>query len=207
MGESGGEPTVTIADVMQAACVIVGVTVEELLDVRGGKTDAYASRARMLTAVVAVRLGHPQTAVIAALGMDKSSVFKARCRFGDLVSDGDQRLATAADRVEARAWQIALGGHARMPSRPSRQNEAPSRAAKTVRERPLGLFKAARKPGPKPRPPKPREKALGPSDLLPAAEVCEARDLRRKGWSLKGLTRRFQLDETAMRIVIGEPVT
>lgn len=197
MGDAGmGEPTVTIADVMQAACVIVGVTVEELLAVRGGKTEADASRARMLTAVVAVRIGHPQTAVIAALGMDKSSVFKARCRFSDLVSDGDQRLATAADRVEARAWQIALGGHARMK---------PRAAAAGAGAPPPWPPRRKAKPGPKPRPPKPREKALGPSDLLPAAEVSEARDLRRKGWSLKGLTRRFQLDETAMRIVIGEP--
>ena len=200
MGEPGtGEPTVTIADVMQAACVVCGVTADELADVRGGKTDLDASRARMLVAVVAIRLGHPQSAVMAALGMSKQPVFKARCRFADRVADGDERLAIAADRVEARAWQIALGGHARMPSRP-----APAAAVST--ETPWPPRRKA-KPGPKPRPSKPRETAIGPSDLLPAAEVIEARDLRRKGWSLKGLTRRFQLDETAMRIVIGEPVT
>lgn len=174
MGDPGGEPTVTVADVMRAACVVVGVTPEELLDVRGGPGRADAARARMLVAVVAMRLGHQQVAVMAALRMSKPSVFKARCKFDD-----------------------AVGGHARMPSRPAS-------AAAVSTETPWPPRRRA-KPGPKPRPPKPRETAIGPSDLLPAAEVIEARDLRRKGWSLKGLTRRFHLDETAMRIVIGEP--
>jgi len=62
-----------------------------------------------------------------------------------------------------------------------------------ARERALAILEA----GPAPAEARP---------LLDDAQAAEARRLRAKGWSIKGLARRYALDPAALAFVIGEPL-
>lgn len=189
----------TLAAIVEASCFVCGVTVDGLFAKRPGRGDHDAARSRTLAAVVAVRAGFPRLVIEQAFDFSGPMVSQLVSRFEDRVARGDAAIERSARTVESQAREIMLSGGSTvvLPGRVIPRPGKPPRAA------PM-------KPGPKLgskqkiRPPK--ERVISPTDLLPAHEVAEAQRLRRAGWSFKGLTRRFELGEREMRIVIGEPV-
>lgn len=179
--------------IVEAAGDLCGVTPAEMFAKRPGHADRSASRARLLAVVVAVRSNYRSVDVEHRLGFSSALVSQLIARFKVAVRKGDACLALAADTVAVKAARIAAAG-------------GPSVVLPGVVRPPKQPRPAQAKPGPKPKPAPPKERVLAPTDLLPAHEVAEAQRLRKEGWSFKGLTRRFELPEREMRIVVGEPL-
>lgn len=191
----------SLGHIVAAACDVCGISSTEFFAKQPGQGHVMASRARMLAVVAAVESGHRPSDVGLWLAFSSPMVAQLRSRYADRVKLGDDRLAKAVETVKTRAAAAESAGKPGVDLPGKKSHLPPVTFTRIKPPRP-----PHGKPGPKAKPSPPKERVLGPCDLLPEHEVIEAKRLRKEGWSFKGLTRRFELPEDQMRIVVGEVV-
>lgn len=200
------QPRPSLGHIVAAACDVCGISSTEFFAKQPGQSHVMVSRARMLAVVAAVKLDHRPNGVCQWLRFSTPMVSQLRSLYADRVKLGDERLSRAVATVKTRAAAMVAAGTPglELPGKPKERNAKAHLPPVTFTRMPKPPRLPHAKPGPKAKSAPPRESVPGPTVYLPADEVQEARELRRKGWSMKGLTRRFELPEDQMRIVLGE---